>query len=161
MQLDRTLTHRLHTLHKITDLATARAYEAQLGLSLSQSRCLAAIGALAQGAGGAGGVSVNDLARMANLNKSQASRAAQALIDQGWVAKAGNAQDARGVALTLTPTGQALHQRCMALIEQRNQAIFGALSPAQCAVLGDLLDAVLQANSPAGPAAPQPPTTDY
>lgn len=143
MQLDRTLTHRLHTLHKLTDIATARAYESELGLSLSDSRCLAAIGALA---GDAGSMSVNDLARHANLNKSQASRAAQSLIDQGLVSKSDNALDGRGVALTLTRRGKTMHERCMALIELRNAEIFGVLSAHQRAVLGDLLDEVVQAN---------------
>ncbi len=143
MQLDRTLTYRLHTLHKLTDIATARAYQSELGLSLSDSRCLAAIGALA---GDAGSMSVNDLARHANLNKSQASRAAQSLIDQGLVSKSGNALDGRGVALTLTRRGKTMHARCMALIELRNAEIFGLLSAGQRALLGDLLDQVLQAN---------------
>lgn len=143
MQLDRTLTHRLHTLHKLTDIATARAYESELGLSLSDSRCLAAIGAFA---GDAGSMSVNDLARHANLNKSQASRAAQSLIDQGLVSKSGNTLDGRGVALTLTRRGKTMHARCMALIELRNAEIFGLLSAGQRALLGDLLNQVLQAN---------------
>jgi DNA-binding MarR family transcriptional regulator len=147
MQLDRTLTHRLHTLHKLTDMETARAYEAQLGLSLSDSRCLAAIGALGGGTSNRlGGMSVNDLARHANLNKSQASRAAQSLIDQGLVSKAGNALDKRGVALRLTRKGKAMHQRCMAVIQRRNADIFSALSPVQRATLGQLLDMVLQAH---------------
>jgi DNA-binding MarR family transcriptional regulator len=143
MQLDHTLTHRLHTLHKLTDIATARAYENELGLSLGDSRCLAAIGALA---GDAGSMSVNDLARHANLNKSQASRSAQSLIDQGFVSKSDNAKDGRGVALTLTRKGKTMHARCMALIKARNAEIFGVLSAQQRVVLGDLLDQVVQAN---------------
>ncbi len=144
MQLDRTLTHRLHALHKLTDIATARAYQNTLGLSLGDSRCLAAIGAL----GGAGGMSVNDLAHHANLNKSQASRAAQSLIDQGLVTKADSALDGRGVALTLTRQGRATHRRCMALIAQRNDDIFGCLSATQRQTLSTLLDRLLQANAP-------------
>ena len=47
-------------------------------MPLSEGRCLAAVGAFSP-------LSVNDLAAQANLDKGQASRAAQALLDQGLV----------------------------------------------------------------------------
>jgi DNA-binding MarR family transcriptional regulator len=78
--LDRTVTHRLHLLYKLTDRVSHAAYLADAGLPLSEGRCLSAVGAFAP-------LSVNDLAQQANLNKGQASRAAQALVDQGWCAK--------------------------------------------------------------------------
>jgi hypothetical protein len=68
--LDRTITHRLHTLSKITDRVSQAAYESDAGIPFSEGRCLAAIGAFSP-------LSVNDLAQRANLNKGQASRAAQ------------------------------------------------------------------------------------
>ena len=78
--LDRALSYRLHLLHKLTDLESQRTYLAESGLSLSDSRCLGAIGAFEP-------LSVNDLARRANLNKAQASRAAQSLVTQGLILK--------------------------------------------------------------------------
>jgi DNA-binding IclR family transcriptional regulator len=48
--------------------------------------CLSAVGAFAP-------LSVNDLAQQANLNKGQASRAAQALVDQGLVRKEASTTD--------------------------------------------------------------------
>ena len=42
--LDRSFTHRLHTLSKITDRQTQQAYQEAAGLPLGEGRCLAAIG---------------------------------------------------------------------------------------------------------------------
>ena len=90
IKLDRTLTYRLHLLHKLTDIQSQRAYVADAGLSMSDGRCLTAVGTFAP-------LSVNDLAQKANLNKGQASRAAQSLVDQGLVVKASSPTDGRGL----------------------------------------------------------------
>ena len=135
--LERTLTYRLHLLHKLTDLGSQRAYAADAGLSLSDGRCLAAIGAFAP-------LSVNDLAHKANLNKGQASRAAQSLAAQGLVRKADHATDGRGVVLTLTLAGRQAWRRAMRVIGQRNEAIFGCLPVAEQAQLGQLFDRLIQ-----------------
>ncbi len=132
-QLDRSLTHRLHSLGKITDRLTQQAYQAQTGLSLSDGRCLAAVGAF-------GPLSVNDLAAFANLNKGQASRAAQALVEQGLVQKDSVPSDARGVMLSLTTQGTAIWARLQAGIAQRNEDIVACLSAEERAQLDALLD---------------------
>jgi DNA-binding MarR family transcriptional regulator len=132
-QLDRSLTHRLHSLGKITDRLTQQAYQAQTGLSLSDGRCLAAVGAF-------GPFSVNDLASFANLNKGQASRAAQALVEQGLVQKDSVPSDARGVMLSLTAQGTAIWARLQAVIAQRNEDIAACLSVEERAQLDALLD---------------------
>ncbi|MFC5523556.1 MarR family winged helix-turn-helix transcriptional regulator [Polaromonas jejuensis] len=141
-QLDRTLTYRLHLLHKVTDLESQRAYASGAGLSMSDARCLTAVGTFAP-------LSVNDLAQKANLNKGQASRAAQSLVEQGLVLKAASPTDGRGVVLTLTAAGDAAWRRAMAVVEQRNHEIFGVLSPVereQLSALFDRLIAQAQAN---------------
>ena len=71
--LDRFLTYRLHRIAKISDRDSAAAYQAELGLSLSEGRCLAAVGQFEP-------ASVKDIARLANLDKANASRAADALV---------------------------------------------------------------------------------
>ena len=134
--LQRTLTYRLHQLHKITDLESQRLYFAQLGLSLGDGRCLATVGSFEP-------LSVNDLARASNLNKGQASRAAQALVERGLAEKSMDPDDARGVVLRLTPQGRCLWQSVMDLIVARNEAIFGCLSAAQQQQLSRLLDRLI------------------
>lgn len=131
--LDRFLTYRLHRLAKTSDRASAAAYQAECGLSLSEGRCLAAVGQFEP-------ASVKDLARLANLDKANASRAAGALVARGLVAKAVNASDGRGVALSLTAPGRALWRRVMKLIERRNAEVFGCLDAAELTVLDALLD---------------------
>ena len=136
IQLDRTLTYRLHLLHKLTDMASQRAYVADAGLSMSDGRCLTAIGTFAP-------LSVNDLAHKANLNKGQASRAAQSLVDQGLVCKVASPLDGRGVVLTLSPKGKAAWQRAMGVVGQRNQDIFGVLSATERKQLSEVFDRLI------------------
>ena len=141
--LDRTLTYRLHQLHKLTDSESQSAYPAQTGLSMSDGRCLTTIGTFEP-------LSVKELAEKANLNKGQASRAAQALVDQGLVLKADHPGDGRGVVLTLTPAGRVAFERAMDLITQRNEQIFGCLDAAEQATLSALFDRLIDHARPAG-----------
>ena len=134
--LDRTYTHRLHALAKITDRTTQQAYEA-VGIPISEARCLAAIGAFYP-------LSVNDLAMRTNLNKAQASRSTQALVEQAMVRKQASEIDGRGVVLSLTPKGQAMWEKVMQVIERRNQEITASLTATEQTQLDLLLDRLLQ-----------------
>lgn len=145
--LERFLTYRLHVINKITDRDTNRAYLEDCGIPLGEAGCLAAIGRYAP-------LSVNDLARAANLNKGQASRSAQALAGRGLIEKKDSAADGRGVVLSLTPTGQAQYRRIIDLIARRNQDIFGCLSAEEQRQLGDMLDRLI-AHQRECPEAPQ------
>lgn len=137
VSLERTMTHRLHTLSKLTDRSTQAAYLADAGIPFSEGRCLAAIGAFSP-------LSVNDLAFRANLNKAQASRAAQSLVDQGLVRKEASAIDGRGVVLTLAAKGEPVWRRLMTVIERRNQDIVSCLNPDERAQLDHLLDRLVE-----------------
>jgi DNA-binding MarR family transcriptional regulator len=139
--LARSLTYRLHLLHKITDQVSQQRYEEALGLSLSDGRCLATVGSF-------GPLSVNELAEHSNLNKSQASRGAQALVDQGLVAKVDHPGDGRGVLLELTPAGRRLWARSMDVIDRRNEDIFGCLSAKEQAALSEMFDRLIAHNRP-------------
>jgi DNA-binding MarR family transcriptional regulator len=134
--LDRTLTYRLHQLHKLTDSDSQSAYPEHTGLSMSDGRCLTTIGTFEP-------VSVKALAEKANLNKGQASRGAQALVDQGLVLKADHPGDGRGVVLTLTPAGHEVFQRAMDMVKQRNDDIFGCLTDQEQATLSTLFDRLI------------------
>jgi DNA-binding MarR family transcriptional regulator len=136
LPLDQYLTWRLHHIAKLTDKHSSDAYAEEFGLPVGEARCLAAIGNFAP-------LSVNDLAAGANLNKAQASRAAQALVERGLVSKEASPTDARGVVLTLTPAGRKLWSHVMATIARRNEEIFGCLSPAEQRQLGNMLDRLI------------------
>lgn len=137
LPLERTFTHRMHTLHKLTDRISQAAYLADAGLPLGEGRCLAAVGSFAP-------LSVKDVARQANLDKSQASRAVQSLVDKGLVAKQSSPVDGRGVVLTLTAQGRRVWQRVMAVIERRNEEILACLDAAERRELDRLLGRVLE-----------------
>ena len=135
-QLDRTLTYRLHQLHKLTDADSQSIYPEHTGLSMSDGRCLTTVGTFEP-------LSVKALAEKANLNKGQASRAAQALVDQGLVLKADHPGDGRGVVLTLTPAGRKIFKRAMEMVSLRNQQIFGCLSDKEQLVLSAMFDRLI------------------
>lgn len=135
--LDRFASYRLHLIAKLSDKTSASAYLEQLGLSLSEGRCLAAMGQYEP-------LSVQDLARMANLNKANASRASDSLAHQGLVVKSVNQTDGRGVVLTLTPRGRSMWRQTMTLIEQRNEQIFGCLAPDELAAFDSALDKIVE-----------------
>lgn len=144
--LDRHLTYRLHTLNKLSDKASQELYMSAGELPLGEARCLAAIGSFPQ-------IRVNDLAFEANLDKGQASRAAQSLVSKGLVNKTASDSDGRSVILTLTPAGQKHWERVMALIDQRNREIFGCLSPAEQLLLGEFFDRLIAHSRSHGQAA--------
>jgi DNA-binding MarR family transcriptional regulator len=130
------LSYRLHLLHKLTDLESQRRYPLETGLSLSDGRSLSVFGDTQT-------LTVTTLARLAHLNKAQASRAAQSLVDQGLLSKADSDSDGRSVQLKLTPPGRLARARTMALIEQRNAEMFGGLSEPEQRLLGQLLDRLI------------------
>lgn len=134
--LDRFLTYRLHLVNKLTDRFNSDAYADEFGLPVGEARCLAAIGNFAP-------LSVVELAAKANLNKGQASRAAQALVERGLVSKEASEADGRSVVLAPTASGRALWNRVMALIARRNDEIFGCLSSAERRQLGGMLDRLI------------------
>jgi DNA-binding MarR family transcriptional regulator len=136
-RLDRTMTYRLHLLHKLSDRVSQIAYVNDAGMSMSEGRCLSAIGSFEP-------LSVNDLALRANLNKGQASRAAQGLVDQGLVKKDTSGTDARGVVLTLTAKGARKWQRVMQVVARRNSEIFGCLSAAEREQLSNMFDRLIE-----------------
>lgn len=137
MRLDRFLTYRLHRLDKLSERASAQAYLQECGIPLSEGRCLAVIGAFAP-------LSVNDLAACTHLNKGQASRAAQALVERGLVRKSLSKTDGRGVLLAVTAKGRPVYRKAMQMIERRNHEIFAVLSASERALLGELLDRAAQ-----------------
>jgi DNA-binding MarR family transcriptional regulator len=141
VQLDRTLTYRLHLLNKLTDQQSQRSYLDKVGLSMSDGRCLTTVGTFEP-------LSVNDLARRSNLNKGQASRAAQALVDLGLILKSDLPDDGRGVVLTLTSAGRRYWKKAMRMVQDRNDTIFGCLDAQEVAQLSQMLDRLIAHNRP-------------
>jgi DNA-binding MarR family transcriptional regulator len=126
------LTYRLHELTKLTDKVTDALFRTEAKLPLGEARCLAAVGAFQP-------LSVNQLAQHVNLDKGQASRAAQSLVDQGLLIKTPSAVDARGVVLRLSRSGQYRWRKVMALVDRRNAEVAQVLDEAERQQLDALL----------------------
>ena len=131
--LEEFLTYRMHVLNKLSDRGISERYHAKLGITLPEARVIAAVGSL-------GPFSIMDLARRANLDKSQASRAAEALIQRGLVRRETSSEDGRVVLVSLTGEGRALYRKVMPIARKWNADLFACLDDAEKASLGRLLD---------------------
>lgn len=125
-------TYRLHVLKKQTDRTMSDAFEAALSLSLTEARLLLSVGAF-------GSLSVSDLGRVSNLDRSQASRATDVLERKGLLVKTSNEADARGVLVALTAQGRSTYRRAATISKATNDAILATLSEHEREVLASVL----------------------
>ncbi|PLZ03687.1 MarR family transcriptional regulator [Burkholderia sp. WAC0059] len=133
---ERLLTCRLHVLNKLSERGSALRYRAKLGVTLSEARVIAAVGSF-------GPLSVIELARHANLDKSQASRAAEAAMQRGLIRREASDDDGRIVLLSLAPSGRALYRRIVPIACNWDVELFACLDGAERAVLLRMLDRVI------------------
>jgi DNA-binding MarR family transcriptional regulator len=136
--LEQFLTYRLHILNKLSERGISDRYLEKLGVTLPEARVIASVGSF-------GPFSIMDLARHANLDKSQASRAAEALIKQGLVQREASDDDGRVVLVSLTTEGRALYRKVMPIARKWNSDLFDCLDEREKAVLGATLDKVIDA----------------
>ena len=134
--LEQFLTYRMHVLNKLSDRGIGERYQTKLGITLPEARVIASVGSF-------GPFSIMDLAKHANLDKSQASRAAEALIQRGLVGRAPSPEDGRVVVISLTPEGRALFRKVMPIAGKWNADLFACLDEAQAQALGRALDRVI------------------
>ena len=134
--LEQFLIYRMHVLNKLSDRGIGGRYQTKLGITLPEARVIASVGSF-------GPFSIMDLAKRANLDKSQASRAAEALIQSGLVERAPSAQDGRVVVISLTPEGRALYRKVMPIARKWNADLFRCLDDEEAQALGQALDKVI------------------
>ncbi|WP_028224817.1 MarR family winged helix-turn-helix transcriptional regulator [Paraburkholderia ferrariae] len=136
--LEQFLTYRLHVLNKLSERGSTERYQAKLGVTLPEARLIAAVGAF-------GPFSVMELARHANLDKSQASRAAEALMRRGLMQRDASEDDGRLVLVSLTPEGRALYRKVMPVARKWNTDFFSCLDDKERETLRRALDKVIEA----------------
>ncbi|MDE1184378.1 MarR family transcriptional regulator [Paraburkholderia sp.] len=134
--LEQFLTYRLHVLNKLAERGIGERYQTKLGVTLPEARVIASVGSF-------GPFSIMDLARHANLDKSQASRAAEALIGQNLMARETSTLDGRVVLVSLTTDGRALYRKIMPIARKWNLDLFDCLDESEHAALSDALDKVI------------------
>ncbi|RQH07368.1 MarR family winged helix-turn-helix transcriptional regulator [Paraburkholderia dinghuensis] len=137
--LEQFLTYRLHVLNKLSERGSSDRYQAKLGITLPEARLIAAVGAF-------GPFSVMELARHANLDKSQASRAAEALMRRGLMRRDASEEDGRLVLVSLTPEGRALYRKVMPVARKWNLDFFSCLDDKEREILRRVLDKVIDAS---------------
>ena len=100
--LENSLTYRLHSLSKLIDNHADYADIQHADISFSEGRVLAVIGFYQT-------LSVLQLAKKANLDKSQGSRAVVSLVNKGLIEKLQNQHDARTYDLFFDPSQKSGH----------------------------------------------------
>jgi DNA-binding MarR family transcriptional regulator len=138
--LEQFLTYRLHVLNKLAERGISERYQAKLGVTLPEARVVASVGSF-------GPFSIMELARHANLDKSQASRAAEALIKQGLVKRELSAEDGRVVLVSLTPEGRALYRKVMPIARKWNEDMFDCLDEQEKLAFSHALDKIINTMS--------------
>lgn len=134
--LEQFLTYRMHVLNKLSERGISERYQAKLDVSLPEARVIASVGSF-------GPFSIMDLAKHANLDKSQASRAAEALIKRGLVQRTASLDDGRVVVISLTGEGRALYRKVMPIARKWNADLFDCLDEEEKAAFGRALDKVI------------------
>ena len=136
--LEQFLTYRMHVLNKLSDRGISERYQTKLDITLPEARVIASVGSF-------GPFSIMDLAKHANLDKSQASRAAEALIKRGLIAREPSAEDGRVVLISLTNEGRALFRKVMPIARKWNADLFACLDEAEKEAFGRALNKVVAA----------------
>lgn len=85
------------------------------------------------------GATLKDLAEHSGRDKAQLARLIKGLRERGWLLAEADPQDRRNQCLTLTPEGQALHQRLRERMAGVSRRTAGVLTPAERQQLCELL----------------------
>ena len=128
------LSYRLHVVANLLSRGAELRYRREFGVSLWEWRTVALLG------GAEGPMSLGALARAAGIDKGQMSRVVSGLASRRLVLRAIDADDARGVRLTLTRAGRTLYSGLIRAAAERNDAFLDCLSAKERATFLDALD---------------------
>lgn len=140
-KLETFFTYKLHVLKKLTDRAMNDAFSAAVSISVTEARLLLCVGAF-------GPLSISELGRVSNLDRSQASRGTDSLGRKGLLEKTANSRDGRGVIVALSGEGRKRFQAAMAVSRETNRELLSRLSEAERHTLDDLLDKLIAGYEP-------------
>ncbi|MDJ0858451.1 MAG: MarR family transcriptional regulator [Dinoroseobacter sp.] len=115
----------------------ADRYQSQFGISIAEWRVVAHLNQ-------AGAVSVREIHKRADMDKSKVSRAASRLEAAGYITKRPSQNDGRLVELTLTPKGQEMMAQ-LVILARAYQAEINNLLRDDAANFRDLMHVLLQA----------------
>ena len=123
------LSYRLHQVANLLSRGAEMRYRREFGVSLWEWRTVALLG------GALGPQSLNELARAAGMDKGQMSRVVSGLTTRRIISREADANDARGIRLSLTRSGSKLYRKLISAAAERNSAFLGCLSARERACL--------------------------
>ena len=123
------LSYRLHRVANLLSRGAELRYRREFGVSLWEWRSVALLGAAREPQ------SLNELARAAGMDKGQMSRVVSGLTRREIVSREADANDARGIRLSLTMNGKKLYRKLIGAAAERNSAFLGCLSAQERACL--------------------------
>ncbi|WP_158901956.1 MarR family winged helix-turn-helix transcriptional regulator [Burkholderia sp. L27(2015)] len=126
------LIYRLHQLGLLARRGAGAMYARELGISRREWRVLSFLAKYS-------GCNLTDLARNSGIDTVVASRCVSEMVTLGLVAKAREPGNKRITVLTLTPHGQSVYDRALALGRAYNAAFAACLSDTEASLLDDLL----------------------
>jgi DNA-binding MarR family transcriptional regulator len=118
------LSYRLHVVANLLSRGAAMRYKREFGMSLAEWRAIALLGEQAQ-------LSLNELAKLAGLDKSQMSRVVSGLTGRGLVSRGQDENDGRGVQLSLSNAGARVYEGLIRAAAERNAAFLDCLTKAE------------------------------
>lgn len=126
------LSYRIHQVSSQMSRSAALQYRSHFDVSLGEWRALALLGAGVA-------LSLNDLARAADLDKAQMSRIIAGLTKRELIARDEGSTRGQTVRLALTRKGQALYRRLIEAAVKRNNAFLACLTATERKVLDEAL----------------------
>ena len=133
LKLDQFLPYRLSVVSNRVSAAIATAYDRLFGLRIPEWRLIAVI---AEGPG----ITQQALGVATRMDKVTVSRAAQALVERGLVARAPNEGDRRSHLLALTATGRLLYEQVAPKALELERRIFEGIAPEEIEAFRAMLD---------------------
>jgi DNA-binding MarR family transcriptional regulator len=126
------LSYRLHVVANLMSRGAAMRYRREFDVTLWEWRIIALLGGYAP-------LSLNELARSAGLDKSQASRVVSGLIERSLVLRNADENDGRGIRLSLSKAGRRVYTGLMNAAAERNAAFLSRLTRDERACFDQML----------------------
>jgi DNA-binding MarR family transcriptional regulator len=127
------LSYRLHVVANLLSRGAELRYRREFGVSLWEWRTMALLGAVTEP------LSLNHLAHAAGIHKSQMSRVVSGLTRRKLVLRAADAEDGRGVRLTLSRSGRRLYEGLIGAAAERDAAFRNCLSSREGQIFDEAL----------------------
>ena len=128
---------RLHMLVSINERAANSLYMRKYGINLLEWRILGILGER-------GTLTVNQVAKGSDIDKSQVSRTAVSLVKRRLISRKANKADARSVLLSLTPMG---HANYLKIVKEeaamRQEKLLHQLGESERQFLNNVLDKMI------------------